>query len=92
MVLSTKRGFKPSQSALNKEGQLQGQLTLSHWYRIVCSRGCTAKTTSVKYHFASDVIIPDTVCKPDPSALCEDLSFPLTQIFKDIKMPNSHSF
>lgn len=44
-----------------KDGQLQGQLTLSFWYSSVCSRGCTIKTASVKYHFESDVIIPDTV-------------------------------
>lgn len=59
---NVKRGFKPSQSALDKkESQLQGQLNLSCWYRLICSRGCTIKTPSVKYHLGSDVIIPETV-------------------------------
>lgn len=57
-----KRGFRPSHSALDKEeGQLQGQLNLSCWYRIICSRSCTIKTPSANYHFGSDVIVPDTV-------------------------------
>lgn len=93
MVLLAKRGFKPPWWALDKkEGQLQGQLTLSCWNSIICSRGCTIKTTSVNYHFASGIIIPDTVCKPDLSTFCEDLSFPLTRIFKDIKMTSTLDF
>lgn len=91
VVLSAQRGFKPSQSGLDEKGQLHRQLTLSCWCRIICSRGCTIKITSVKYHFGSDVIVADILCKPDLSALCEDLSLPLTQIFKDIKMPKPHS-